>query len=280
MIKHPYSGRTAALATRHGKQVAIAPPLRDALELDLVLADIDTDLFGTFAGEVPRLDTPLNTAIAKAGAGIASSGLALGLASEGTIGPDPRLPFLFSDLEVIVFIDTERDIVIAESWKATNVIAFRAEIHPHDNLQAISVKADFPRHGLIVRSHENSDALIFKGITDDKLLATAVAACHELSGKAIIESDLRANYSPSRMAAIAQCATRLATRVATLCPECSCPGWGHIEPGRGLPCSECGTFVESAIRSDRYGCASCSAEMEKARTEQSIDPKWCPACNP
>ncbi len=280
MIKHPYSGRTAALATRHRKQTAIAPPFQNYLELDIVVADIDTDAFGTFAGEVPRPDTPLRTAIAKAQAGITATGLPLGVASEGTIGPDPRIPFVSSDLEIIVLVDTERDIVISEWSRAVNVICFRTEVHPHDNLQAIAEKADFPRHGLIVRSHENTDALIFKGITEDKHLATAVAACHELSGKAIIESDLRANYSPSRMAAIAKCATQLAKRIATLCPECSCPGWGHIEPGRGLPCSECGTYVESAIRSDRYGCASCPAQLENSRPEQSIDPKWCPACNP
>lgn len=280
MGKHPYAGRTAALATRHGKEIAIAPPFRDAVQLDIVLADIDTDAFGTFTGELPRRETPFNTAIAKARAGIERSGLPLGLASEGTIGPDSQLPFVTSDLEIIVFIDLERDIVISEWTRATNVIAFRAVIRPEDDIGTFAARADFPRHGVIVKSTEGDDSVIFKGIADELRLDKAIKECFAQTGSAIIENDFRAYHSPTRMAVISNCATRLAQKVASLCPECSCPGWGRVEPARGLPCSECGTFVATAIRADRDGCPSCEALRETARPVKHVDPRWCPGCNP
>jgi hypothetical protein len=43
------------LASRHGKERAMARPFRQGLGLELVVADqIDTDDFGTFTGERPR----------------------------------------------------------------------------------------------------------------------------------------------------------------------------------------------------------------------------------
>lgn len=280
MIEHPYRGATAALATRHGKQAVIAPAFRDVLGMDIVVPDVDTDTFGTFAGEVPRVDTPMTTAIAKARAGLTASGLRYGIASEGSIGPDPRLPFISLDREIIVFVDVERDIVISESTRATNVVTFRASLHPGDDLHALMERADFPRHGLLVRSDENSAGLITKGIMNEADLMAAIEQCFAHGGPAIVESDLRAHCSPTRMATIATCAQLLAERIATLCPECSCPGWGRIAPARGLPCAACGTTIESAIRADRFGCPVCSATHVITRPKQHVDPQWCHMCNP
>ena len=280
MAKHPYTGQSAALATRHGKEFAIAPPFQDVVGMNIALADIDTDAFGTFTGEVPRHETPLKTAIAKAQAGIEASGLSFGLASEGTIGPDSQTPFITSDLEIIVFVDTERALVISECARATNVVAFRASIRPEDDIRSLVERADFPRHGVIVRSTESDYALIFKGISDYMDLDSAIKQCFAQTGEAIIENDFRAHHSPTRMAVISACATRLAQRVATVCPECASPGWGRIEPDRGLPCSACGTVVATAIRADREGCPACTAVRERIRPEQHTDPRWCPNCNP
>jgi len=277
---HPYAGRAAVLATKHGKQAAIAPVFRELLSMEIVTADVDTDAFGTFAGEIPRLDTPLKTAIAKARAGIEESGVPLGLASEGTIGPDPLVPFVSTDFEIIAFIDTERDIVISEWVRATNVVAFRTEMHPNDDPGALLKRADFPNHGLMVRSTDGPNELIIKGLTNESALAQALEHCWNLTGTAIVKSDFRAHHSPSRMAAIAECATLLAQRIAALCPDCASPGWGRIEPARGLPCSVCGTLVESAVRADRFGCPACPAERETPRTHQHVEPQWCLLCNP
>lgn len=280
MAHHWYSGGVAALATKHAKDEAIAPVFHDLLGIQVQVVHIDTDSFGTFAGEIPRTDSPLNTAVAKARAGMAESGHALGLASEGTIGPDPFIPFFTADIETIVFVDDARGIVVSETTRSTEVTAIRETVSPDADLTKLLSRADFPRHGLIVRPPEPHVAPIAKGITDETALLLAIRECTWNYGTAVVESDLRACYSPSRMRNIQECATRLAARIGTPCPECAGPGWGQIEPVRGLPCSACGTYVETAIRADVFGCPGCPAMREVSRSQQSVEPRWCPSCNP
>jgi hypothetical protein len=280
MAYQSYSGRVAALATKHAKDEAIAPIFRDLLGIQVQVVNIDTDSFGTFTGDIPRTDSPLNTAIAKARAGMTESGHSLGLASEGTIGPDPFMPFFTADIETIVFIDDERGIVVSETIRSTEITAIRETVAPDADLTKLLASADFPRHGLIVRPPEPHVAPIAKGITDKTSLLLAIRECASHYGTAVVESDLRACYSPSRMRNIQECATRLAERIGTPCPECAGPGWGRVEPVRGLPCSACGTYVETAIRADVFGCPGCPAVREVARSQQTVEPRWCPRCNP
>jgi len=275
-----YSGHVAALATRHAKDEAIAPAFNDVLGLDIVVVDVDTDSFGTFSGDMPRTDTPLNTAVAKARAGMVDSGYTISIASEGTIGPDPFIPFVTSDIETIVFVDDDRGIMINETFRSTDVVAIRETVTSETDVRRILDKADFPRHGLIVRPPDPCGRPLIKGITREDRLLAAVRECISNDGTAVVESDLRACFSPSRMRNIYECATRLAQRIDTPCPECGGPGWGHIEPVRGLPCSSCGTFVESAIRADAFGCPVCPAVQVHPRLEQVVEPRWCPSCNP
>lgn len=275
-----YTGLVASLATRHAKDEAIGPVFRDVLGLDVVVIDIDTDAFGTFAGEIPRTDTPVNTAIAKACAGMTASGHSIGLASEGTIGPDPLLPFVTSDIETIVFIDDTRQIVLSETWRSGDIVTFREVVSSDTDLSKFAQRADFPRHGLIVRPSSHSDGPIIKGITTTDALLAAVEQCFSADGGAVVESDFRACYSPSRMRNIGECAKQLALRINTSCPDCAGPGWGRIQPIRGLPCSDCGTLVESAVRADVFGCPACPAVQEVPRSDQTAEPRWCPLCNP
>lgn len=276
----PYAGKVATLASRHDKDHAIAPVFQRRLQLTLDVAAIDTDAFGTFAGEIPRADTPLNTAIAKARAGMRESRRSLGIASEGTIGADPLFPFITSDIETIVFLDDVRNITISETIRSTDIVAIRETVTADTDLPSLLERADFPLHGLIVRRAKPAQGPIHKGITDEQALITAILECSSIDGTAIVESDLRANYSPSRMRNIRLCAGQLAERIATPCPECASPGWGRVEPTRGVPCSACETVVDSAVRADVYGCTSCPAFLEVPRSEQTVDPRWCPACNP
>ena len=61
----PQGELVAALGTRHAKEQVIAPALAQA-GVRVVLADIDTDQFGTFSGTIPRAGTQLQAACAKA----------------------------------------------------------------------------------------------------------------------------------------------------------------------------------------------------------------------
>jgi len=274
-----------ALATQHGKESVIAPVFSEILSASVLVSEIDTDQFGTFTGEIKRPHSPRETAIHKASAGMRAAGIPLGLASEGTIGPHPVSGFTTVDTELMVFIDDERDLVIAETIQSFEIVAQKIIASPQDDISQFLQNADFPRHGLIVRSdmippEVDQTNTLAKGIADWPTLRSAIEKYSTLSGKVLIENDFRAHFSPSRMAVIRECAGVLAERIATTCPECFTPGWGRIEPLRGLDCSGCGTRNDWAIHSDRTGCLACEFIEIAPRLVQIAEPRWCNSCNP
>lgn len=111
----PYLGKRAALATMHGKEAVTGPAFRGALGLIVEPPmGIDTDALGTFTGEVPRIGTMRDAAIATARLGMAASGLPIGIASEGSYGPHPRIPSVPSGVELMVLVDDVLGIVVVE----------------------------------------------------------------------------------------------------------------------------------------------------------------------
>lgn len=87
-----FAGRFASLGTMQGKELALAPPLRQQLGIGPAVGQIDTDRFGTFTGKIPRIGTMRNTAIGKARAAMAATGLPFGLASVGSFGREAEHP--------------------------------------------------------------------------------------------------------------------------------------------------------------------------------------------
>ncbi len=276
----PYFGKIAVLPTLHEKDSVIAPIFQSGLGIQVQVASIDTDQFGTFAGEIPRTMSQLDTAIAKARAAIASTGIPLAIASEGTIGPNPLIPIASSDLETIVFIDSERDLIIHESFRSSEIVTVRKTLQPGQNLDELLAKADFPNHALIARTETPAAFQAVKGIRDFDKLVQAIQDLSKDSGSVIVESDLRASFSPSRMQNIANCAKLLAERIATTCPQCQTPGWGKIAPVFGLPCQDCGQKVESAVAADQLGCVSCDYVQTVERAGAYAESRFCDSCNP
>lgn len=276
----PYFGKVVVFPTLHEKESVVTPIFQSELGIDVQVAKIDTDQFGTFSGEIPRTLSQLDAAIAKARAAIAETGIPLAIASEGTIGPNPMIPIASSDLETIVFIDSENEIVIHESFRSSEIVAERKIFRSGDNLEEFLSKADFPAHGLIVRSEQDVSLAPVKGIRDKAVLVQAIQDLSGNSGSVIVENDLRASFSPSRMRNIAACARLLARRIASLCPQCNTPGWGSVTPIFGLPCADCGTNVESAVMADQYGCGKCEHRQIFARTATVADARFCDSCNP
>lgn len=277
---NPYFGRVAMFPTLHEKESVVAPIFLAELGIEVEVANLDTDQFGTFAGEIPRTLSQLDSAIAKARAAIANTGVPIAIASEGTIGPNPLIPIASSDLETMVFVDSENDIVIHESFRSAEIVAARKVFRPGENLEEFLTKAEFPTHGLIVRTEHGSASSPVKGIRDKAALLKAIDDLAGDSGSVIVESDLRASFSPSRMRNIAACARLLARRIASLCPQCNCPGWGSVTPIFGLPCADCGSNVESAVMADQYGCGKCEHRQVFARAATAAEARFCESCNP
>jgi hypothetical protein len=288
----PYSGVAVALATRHGKERVIGRALRHGLGADLLhVRQVDTDALGTFCGGVLRRGTALEACLAKAEAALEAGGTACAIASEGSFGPHPQVPFLAAGLEVLVFVDRSRGLTISEQGLArrTNfahrLVAAAEADGPDPALAGWLSQVGFPSHGLMVRAPIGSTGPgpVEKGLHRWEDLAPAIrrAASSSADGQALVETDMRAHCNPTRMAAIRQLAFRLVRRLARPCPACQTPGWGVVGQRSGLPCADCGepTALTCALI---LGCAHCGHQQETARPDglRRADPGHCAWCNP
>ena len=280
--QHPYFDKTIVLTSKHQKMSLVSPSFNSFVGSNLVEANLDTDQLGTFTGEVERKYPPLECAIRKARMGMQELGLPIGLASEGSIGPDPSSPFVFSDIEEIVLVDDERELIISERYRSFEIIAVRTEASPKEDLSDFLMRANFPQHQLIVKPTNAEGGNAIKGVSTLSGLQEALYMCARQSteGLVIIESDLRAHCSPSRQRNISQVAQLLAKRVGELCLECRSPGWGRIRYEKGLSCTLCISWVPEAIAREVNGCSKCTHEKLGKVIAERADPAICPWCNP
>ena len=305
--RSPYSGVTVALATRHGKEKVIGRALRWGLGAELLhVRAVDTDALGTFCGGVPRQGSAREACLAKAEAALASGGTEFAIASEGSFGPHPHLPFLAAGLECLVFLDRRRGLTISEQGLAqrTNfshrLVAAASASGPDPDVQRWLEQVGFPSHALIVRPHSLEVApaaagmgtppvanpcpiAVAKGLNrwEDLAAAIARAAAASSDGLALVETDMRAHCNPTRMAAIRRLAFRLVRRLASPCPACQTPGWGVVDQRPGLLCADCGQPT-AWIRTVVWGCPRCAHQEERPRPDglPRADPGHCLWCNP
>ncbi len=271
----------AVLATRHGKLPLIAPALAP-LGLVLRAVEVDTDALGTFSGEVPRPGTPRDVIAMKARLGMAAAGVAVGVASEGSVGPSPVVPFATADLELVALVDDVRGITVIGRHLSHDLRAVSRDVAPGEGVEDLVRAAGLPDHHLIVRPAVGPPGPVVKAVADPQDLVRAIASCAAASpdGLARVETDLRAHLCPSRRPAIAAAAADLALRLAATCPACGSPGWGVERPVPGRPCGACGTPTRSP-RADLEGCVVCPERRERPRPDAGpVDPSHCPRCNP
>ncbi len=282
----PYAGLHAVLATMHGKEQAIAPVLRDRLGLTVSTAPgIDTDALGTFTGEIPRAGTIREAAIAKARLGMKATGLTIGLASEGSYGLHPQIPFIPGGVELMVLVDDTRGIVVSEHLIDDAPVFGHVFAAVGDDLTPFLDRVGFPDHALIVKPADTKDGSrhIHKGLRDRSVLERAIASAqrHSGDGRALIQTDMRAHKNPTRMATLGRLASALAARLGTLCPACAMPGYGLVDVETGLPCEWCGA-PSLMVRQHVFGCVACAHREQRPRADglTYADPGHCPLCNP
>lgn len=279
----PYPDPRVALATLHGKADPLGPPLA-AIGLELVTIAVDTDVLGTFSGEVERKLGPRETVLAKARLGMQASGLPLGIATEASFGPDPVHGFLPWHHEVLGFVDEIHGqvLLLEESSHDTNWQSMA--VADPAAAERLLVSSGFPEHALLVRPNQPREGQpVTKGLSDRDRVNQAIremAACSG-DGLARIETDMRAHMNPSRRRLLRRLGERLATRLASPCPSCGAPGFGLVRSLPGLPCSDCG-IPTGLMRGEIHGCAACGHASEQARADglSAADPGACPACNP
>ncbi|HEY9176698.1 MAG TPA: DUF6671 family protein [Flavipsychrobacter sp.] len=277
-----FSGRRLAIATKHRKEIVIEPALSILEEVEMfVPTGFDTDRYGTFSGEIERTSTPLEAARKKCLDACATYGCTLAVASEGSFGPHPYLPFVSADDEIILLLDLEHGLEI-KARELTTATNFSGElVKSYEEIEAYITRVSFPSHGLILRRDQNATDNLVKGVTDRSMLDDIAGNYLSKYGQMFIETDMRAMYNPTRMEAIARAATRLAEAILRVCPHCDTPGFDITDVVNGLPCAQCGSPTKSTL-SYIYTCQRCLHTEGKAyphgKTKET--PMYCGYCNP
>ncbi|MBU3695874.1 DUF6671 family protein [Dechloromonas sp.] len=277
-----YADQKIALLTQHGKERVIAPTLEPHLGCEVTLVTgFDTDQLGTFTRDTPRPGTQREAARRKARIGMELSGLPIGLASEGSFGPDPMTGMFQWNIELLVLIDDRfnSEIVAVAQGPAQSGHLLTDD---WSALEAFAREEDFPAHQMVIRPNNQHDSRIQKGIADWQQLRRCFDDCRAQSanGQVFIETDLRAFANPTRMQRIQEAAANLLDRLQSPCPVCQHPGFWVVEREAGLPCGACGTPTE-IHRAEIRECPSCHHRERKPRLDLTIaDPANCPRCNP
>lgn len=281
-----YFESTFILVTKHAKLPAIAPKFLEYLGAEVKEYAVDTDLLGTFTGEIERNVDAVECARMKCERAFEAVGenVEYALASEGSFGPDPYIPFLAYDAEILYFIDRRRNFHIHASHISNNTNYKSQIVDSWDEMLLFADSCLFPSHALIVRPNiAANNRVIFKGVNTLPTLEEAYRESQKLSKnkKVFAESDMRAHMNPTRMGVISEAAEKLAARLAKSCPKCQTPGWGIIGVHRGLECAACG-LQTSLVRANILGCVLCSHREQVRPTHQQefADPGMCPSCNP
>lgn len=282
----PYKNTVAVLATMHGKERVIGPVLAQGLGLRVALAmGLNTDRFGTFSREIERTGSQLDAARAKIAAGFEYAPYArLGIASEGSFGPHPHIPFLALGRELVLLIDRERGLELTGHFASPETNYGHAVVSDTEAAIAFAERSRFPEHGLIVMGCVDETPApglaLIKNVFDvgglEKAVGQVVAKC----GAAFVEADMRAHRNPTRMRAIKRATCDLVRRFRSQCPACALPGFDVTERIAGLPCECCGEPTR-VIRAETLTCQACDYRQERPVTSaMTADPGRCGICNP
>lgn len=277
-----FNHRKIVIATKHQKELVIAPQLQQAFHLEWVVPeDFDTDLLGTFSGEVERLNDPITTAKQKCLQAMELTGCDLGIASEGSFGNHPTVFLAPADDEFLVLIDKKNEIEIVARELTLETNFATALCTEYSQVEEFAQASKFPSHGLILRKNEKDYASIFKGITNKNQLETIAKHFIATEGQVYVETDMRAMYNPTRMQIIERLTQKLILKMQSNCTVCQTPGFSETDYVKGVPCQQCLQPTESILYTI-YRCQKCNhTEQKLFKPERKFeDPMYCNYCNP
>ena len=268
----------------HEKERVIAPLLEKHLGVEIIVPkNFNSDQFGTFTRDIKRTGNQLEAARAKLERAMKDLGVDLGVSSEGSFGAHPSMPFIQSNLELLLFIDKKSGYEIRGHHRTSETNMDGQYVTSIEEALKFAKKIGFPDHGIILRKSENGKLGIHKNIQTKEMLIETVGKM--LSGiftkKIFIETDMRAHKNPTRMKAIAKSTEDLINNIASLCPQCHAPGFVVIDFEKGLKCSLCGLPTDLPTN-DIYKCSVCNHKEKRPVTlyGNNADPKYCEYCNP
>lgn len=280
-----FKNRNLLIVSQHQKHKAFAAILEEQLGVKVrVSTKINTDDFGTFSGEVDRKGTAIDTAAAKCRAGLIAHQMDLGIASEGSYGPDPLLGFLPLAQETVVLIDLKNHLKIKETLLSYQTNYQTEEIQELESLMHFAKTIGFPEQGLILHAFQGSTRLkTAKDFTDLVVLEQAFAELLTVKDATSIraDTDMRAHRNPTRMQLLSELAQRLVSTVKRHCPRCSTPGFKVEKSVKGLPCQVC-EMPTGSVLYQVLGCQKCTHQekLYYPKGSRFEDPAYCDFCNP
>lgn len=266
----------------HNKEAVIAPLFEQHLNVICeVPNEMDTDRFGSFSGEIERRHDPITAARLKCEEAMRLSGLTLGIASEGSFGRHPNLPFSQGNEEIILLKDHENDLEIIGRHLTTETNMAGTFVSSLDEANQFANKVLFPSHGVIFKSNFRANSNVVKNIHSWSEFQDYVSVYLRKQKQVWIETDMRAMQNPTRMKAIAAATKDLIEKIKVCCPNCDRPGFGIVRVNDGLPCMVCDTPTKSTLSVVRK-CVACNHEdVEKfPNKKENEDPTFCDRCNP
>lgn len=276
-----YQNKEIILATQHKKEDAIRPIFEKILNCKIIVpAHYNTNQFGTFSGEIERKGSAKETCIEKARQAALKFGINFAIASEGSFGPHPKIPFVAAGIELLILIDLKNDLIISEQMISTETNYSHLDLHKGESYQDYLAKVSFPSHGIIIRALD-TQRIIAKGVQAMDALERNIAMAFKESESIRLETDMRAMMNPTRMKVITQLATKLADRLISYCPACKIPGFPVLSTDGNLPCNNCKlptSFYQRIIES----CIKCDYKIFKPRADGLLeaDCTYCDYCNP
>lgn len=272
-------GKTAVIATLHGKEQVIAPGLA-ALGLRFLAAPaINTDRFGTFTRDIDRAGSQREALLAKAKAGLDLAHEAdFAVSSEGAFGPHPHIPFVPSGFEMVGLLERKSGSIVIGRHLTIATNFMQAEARSWAEVRTFTGAIGFPRHAVVVMESKDGPVLA-KGVASEEELKSMCHAYFKARGPVWLEADMRAHFNPTRMASVAVAAADLVYRLQARCPVCAYPDWTpQVRDGR--PCAWCdGPTVESWI--EEYLCEACGHRTRQCiEPERKGEPGGCHYCNP
>ena len=277
-----FEGRSLIIATKHEKEKVIGPIFEKEFFVKcFTTKKLDTDLLGTFTGEIERKDEPISAARKKCYLAMELTNCDLAIASEGSFGPHPAIFFAPADDEFLIFIDKKNNLEIIVRELSTETNFSGSEITTENRLFEFAANVNFPSHGLILRKSKDENVDIVKGITNHERLKNTFYNLIQKYGTAYVETDMRAMYNPTRMKIIEKATKKLVEKINACCPVCKMPGFGITDAKKGLPCELCNTPTKSTL-SYIYSCQKCSFQKEEKypNGKKTEDPMYCDICNP
>lgn len=275
-----FEDRRLVIATMHEKESLIAPILEKYLRVRCELPDnFNSDQFGTFSGEIERSHSPLEILRKKCEAAIKLTNCSLAVASEGSFGAHPFIPFAQADDELIMLLDIKNDFEIIGRKLSMDLNFGACKVQNLVELKEFANEKQFPSHNLIVKV-PGTDQIHkdFKSLND---LTENVENLLNNHDKVLVETDLRAMNNPTRMRVIEEATMALIDKANSVCPNCNTPGFSAVDHKKGLPCSQCAFPTRSTLYVI-HGCVKCDFTRKEYHPHgrEQEEPMYCDNCNP